>query len=65
MTLIEPIVGITEIRIHVNFQSWKIAWIVLDNISKANVDGRINTFASQKYFKKVRKKMNRFLIKRK
>ena len=51
--------------IYAKFLSWKVAQGVLESIIKANREGKITIFASQKYSKKVQDRMNSLLLKRK
>ena len=50
--------------IYVKFISWKVSQAVLDSIIRANRSRQTNIFASQKYFHKFQKRMNRLLITR-
>ena len=51
--------------IYAKFLSWKVAQGILESIIKANTEGQITIFASQKYFKKVQDRKNSILLKRK
>ena len=51
--------------IYAKFLSWKVAQDVLESIIKANREGQITIFASQKYSKKVQDGMNSLFLKRK
>ena len=51
--------------IYAKFLSWKVAQGVLESIIKANREGKITVFTSQKYSKKVQDWMNSLLLKRK
>ena len=51
--------------IHAKFLSCKVAQGVLKSIIKANREGKITIFASQKYSKKVQDRKNSLLLKRK
>ena len=51
--------------IYAKFLSWKVAQGVLESIIKANREGKITIFTSQKYSKKVPDRMNSLLLKRK
>ena len=51
--------------IYVKFLSWKVASGILESIIKANREGKITIFASQKYSKKVQDQMNSLLLTRK
>ena len=46
--------------IYAKFLSWKVAQGVLESIIKANREGKITIFPSQKYSKKVQDRMNSF-----
>ena len=50
---------------YAKFLSWKVAQDVLESIIKANREGQITIFASQKYSKKVQDGMNSLFLKRK
>ena len=43
---------------YVKFLSWKVAQGILESIIKANREGKITIFTSQKYSKKVQDRMN-------
>ena len=51
--------------IYAKFLSWKVAQGELESIIKANREGKITKFVSQKYPKKVQDQMNLLLLKRK
>ena len=51
--------------VHAKFLSWKVAQGVLESIIKANREGKITIFTSQKYSKKVQDRKNSLLLKRK
>ena len=51
--------------IYTKFLSWKVVQAKLESIIKANREGKITKFASQKYFKVVQDQMNSLLLKRK
>ena len=51
--------------IYAKFLSWKVAQGVLESIIKANREGKITIFTSQKYSKKVQDRKNSLLLKRK
>ena len=50
--------------IYAKFLSWKVVQDVLESIVKANREGKITIFASQKYSKKAQDRMNSLLQKR-
>ena len=51
--------------IYAKFLSWKVAQGILESIIKANREGKITIFTSQKYSKKVQDRKNSLLLKRK
>ena len=51
--------------VYAKYLSWKVAQGALESIIKASRGGKITMFASQKYSKKVRDRMNSLLLKKK
>ena len=51
--------------IYTEFLSWKVSQGLLESIIKANREGKITTFPSQQYSKKMQDQMNSLLLKRK